>query len=83
MEVRVCDFRDRVIRGMVAFLISKISCWEPALLKDTQESCIGLRQRFMPVIPGLGRKKRKDLEREVCLVYLIPCFYIKTSVHVM
>lgn len=53
------------------------------MLKDPEESCIGLRQWFMPVIPGLGRKKRKDLECEVCLVYLIPCFYIKTSVQVM
>lgn len=53
------------------------------MLKDTEESCIGLRQWFMPVIPGLGGKKWKDLEREVCLVYLIPCFYIKTSVQVM
>lgn len=70
------DFRDRVIRGMVAFLISKISRWEPAaMLKDTQESCIGLMPWFMPVIPVLGRKKREDLELEVCLVYLIPCFY--------
>lgn len=71
----MCDFRDCVIRGMVAFLISKISCWEPAAMsKDTQEFCIGLMQRFMPVIPGLGRKKREDLELEVAWYTWQPVF---------